>query len=97
MICTPIIIDGPARGKSITVRGYQFVVSKTPSLSSILTQKDMDPYAPIPLNETVYHVHRFKIGDLSFALASVKFQRPSGEVAFKKIFTAAAQRAVIRE
>jgi hypothetical protein len=91
----PIIIDGPARRKKITVQRRTFEVYKQPKLSAI-DHIRADPYSSLPaLDQVLYHVHLFRVGEVTFAIASVNPAPPPLEKALKLIFTASARQAVV--
>jgi hypothetical protein len=93
----PIIIDGPARGKKRWVDCSTFVVEKPPKpWFNYHLDHNLDD--PVPDFELVtYHIHKFIVGNMMFAIASVKSTPPSTEKALKKVFTSAALGAMIRE
>jgi hypothetical protein len=98
MICQPIIIDGPARRKKMTVEGNQFVVIKQPrfNVTDYFSNTDLLSSTVPAFEQVLYHVHKFRVGEFTFAIASVNPKPPSLEKALKLIFTASARQAVIR-
>lgn len=98
MICQPIIIDGPARRKRMTVEGNHFVVAIPPKfrVSDYFYNPDLLSSTVPNFEQAHYYIHKFKLGDFTFALASVKPNPPSWEKALKLILTASARQAVIR-
>jgi hypothetical protein len=95
MMCQPIIIDGPARRRKMMVERGQFVVVRSPKIR-FRDCSDLLSLTVPTFDEVLYHVHRFKIGEFTFAIASVNPKPPPIEKALKLIFTASARQAVIR-
>lgn len=94
MICQPIIIDGPARRRKMVVEGNYFTIAIQPKIRF----NDLDPMSTVVPNfkQAQYYIHKFKLGDFTFAIASVKSTPPSTDKALKLILTASARQAVIR-
>jgi hypothetical protein len=99
MTFVPIIIDGPARGKKMAVDGLTFVMLKQPKMnfSPYLNHDIADLTTDVTFDQVVYHVHKYLVGGMMFAIASVKTTPPPAEKMLKKIFTSAAIGAMMHD
>lgn len=98
MICQPIIIDGPARGKKMTVEGRNFVVIKSPRRLTVhdYVMSSPDQFSLPALEQVLYNIFHFKLGEFTFALATVKHTPPTTQKALSVILTASARQALVQ-